>query len=237
MKKIIVLLLIITLLSACETQPNGSAPTESSNPAVEASCVPQTPNPSPTELNDLAVESPSPNKRYSFSEVDPLYGPDSFSVDELTKIFGEPTFLIGYCFQNYAFALNVRFEGVMFDFVANNGEVLSYALAHDPQTLPYGSDMYVVSESDKAVCMNPLCTRIRSEIWPLPRNMKIGDSLDKLYDAYDGDKGRKEIAEGSLMVFYDYGETGHIVYIFSDEGEDSTLAEVSITWYDISLLR
>ena len=207
------MLLALVLLSACAVQPGGSTSIES--------------------LSDVSsvADNSTVDKGYSFSDVDSLYGPDAFSVNELSEIFGEPTFLGGYRFQGGAFALNVRFEDIMFDLVANNGEQLNYIIKDDSMS-PSGFGRYAITESDRSVRMKPLCSWVSGENWPLPRNMKIGDSRDKLTGAYNGDEGLENTAEGQLSVSYDYGQSGYISYIFYND----KLESVSITWYDAEVL-
>jgi len=218
---VIVVSLALLLLSACVTEPNNSNSNESlsESSAVLASII---------SSEDV---SSSTSKKYSFSEIDTLYGPDAFSVNDLAKIFGEPEFIGGYRWGDGAYAINVRFEDIQFDLVANNGEKLNFIVKDDNAS--YDFRKYTVTESDKSVRMKPLISWISSNKWSLPRGMKIGDSRSKLTVAYNGDTGQENAAEGQLSVSYNYGESGHIAYIFYDDKLDS----VSIMWYDINLLR
>jgi len=200
MKKIIIMLLTLILLCSCATQPDDSS----------------------------VVDTPMANKGYSFSEIDILYGPGPFSVNELAEIFGEPTFLTGYHSRDGVSALCVSFKDIQFDLIANNGEELSYALTNDPPPVSDSSGFCSVEESDKSVRMKPICSWVSGEKWPLPRNMKIGDSREQLTHAYNGDMGQENTAEGQLAVAYGYGQSGYIAYIFYDD----KLNSVSITWYD-----
>ena len=210
MKKIVIILLALTLLSSCT-----SSKTSSSNISA-------------------IIENSSSKKTYSFSEVDVLFGLGSFSVNDLVKVFGEPSFIDGYRWDGGAFAVNVQFNDIVFDLVANKGEELNFIVKDDLATSgSYGR--YTVTESDKSVRMKPLNSCIIGKNWPLPRNIKIGDSRNKLTNAYNGDKGKKEILGGELTIFYDYGQSGNIAYVFSIS-KPTVLDRVEIMWYDSNIL-
>jgi len=218
MKKIFILLLMLVLLSACTVHPIGSTSIKSSSASSKTSS--SMPDNSPVD------------KAYSFSEVDALYGPGPFSLNDLAKIFGEPESIYGYRFDGGAFAINIQFNDVVFDLVANNGEKLN--LIKDDSKPP---NYFIVTESDKSVRMKPLNSCIIGGKWTLPRNMKIGDSRDKLTKAYNGDTGQENTDEGELEVSYDYGQSGKIAYTFLTYEPDAGLVSVAITWYDSKILE
>jgi hypothetical protein len=218
MKKIIVMLLALLLLSSCVSQPNGSTPTGSDISASEQTVVSTEP--------------------YSFSEVNTLFGPGPFSVNELAEVFGEPTFIGGYYSEkdgeNGFFVLNALFKDVIIDLAANNGEKLNFIVKDDSKS-PISYDKYQVTNSDREVRMKPQTISIFGGNWELPRKMNFGDSINELYNAYNGNKGKESITQGQFMVFYNYGESGRITYEFGTDAIDDTiykLEQVTIEWYD-----
>jgi hypothetical protein len=217
MKVIIVLLLALLLLSSCVSQPNGSTPTKSDISASEQTIVTTEP--------------------YSFSEVNTLFGPGPFSVNELAKVFGEPTFIDGYYSEkdgkNGFFILSALYKDIYIVLAANNGEKLNFIVKDDSKS-PTSYDKYQITNSDREVRMKPQAISIFGGNWDLPRKMKFGDSINVLYDAYNGNKGKERIAQGQFMVSYNYGESGRITYEFGTDAIDSSnkLEGVSIEWYD-----
>lgn len=217
MKKHIIWISLVLLLSSCTSTSTEGVPTSdqtiiSSDPSVVTS--------------DQTVVSTEP---YSFSEVNPLFGPGPFSVNELVEIFGEPTLLSGhYNGENNFFVVSAVFEDVMFDLAANNGENLNF-MKND--TSPSTSNRYEVTDSDREVRMKPQIISVSGGNWELPRKIKLGDSRETLYEAYDGNKGKEQTAQGQFLVSYDYGESGRIIYHFYTDAIDK-LVQVTIEWYD-----
>lgn len=217
MKIVIVLLLTLLLLSSCVSQPNISTPTVSEIPTSEESIVPTEP--------------------YSFSEVNSLFGPGPFSVNELVKVFGKPTSLYGYYSEadskNGYFGLFVTYKDIYIDLAANNGEKLNFIIKDDSKPL-YSYERYQVTDSDRDVRMKLRSISICVENFELPRNIKLGCSINELYDAYNGNQGKKSFCEHLSLISYKYGESGCITYCFDTESIYSTneLVEVLIEWYD-----
>ena len=216
--KLVILLLSIfgVLLSSCGVPYNDSEFIETNNP-----------------IHDQAVVSIEP---YSFSEINTIFGPAAFSANELATIFGNPNFISGYYSEKNGedgfFVLSVKFEDIIFDLAANNGEELNFIYKVDSI---FDSVEYEVADSDKDVKMKPRSTGIFCEDWELPRSIKLGDSVNAIYNAYDGNKGKGRFAQGQFMVSYDYGESGRVTYMFSsDHIEDINckLSQVFIEWYD-----
>lgn len=220
MKKIIVLLFALLLLSSCVSQSNVSISGES----ISSESVSFESSISVSEQSSISAKS------YSFSEVNPMFGPGPFSVNELAQVFGEPTFLDGYYSErNKCFVLYAAFsENIYVELAANNGEKLSYT----ESTSSYKT--YQVSDSDRYVRMKLLSIDIVGGNWELPRNIKFGDSINALFAAYNGDEGEQSFSEGSFMVSYNYGESGCITYAFETEEIDSSnrLMAVVIEWYN-----
>lgn len=200
-------------------QPNDSFQTESEK--------------STSEQNIISIEP------YSFSDVNTPFGPGPFSVNELTEIFGEPTFVGGYYSEedgeNGFFVLCVLYKDVKVDLAANNGEKLNFIVKDDSKS-PISYDRYQVTNSDKEVRMKPQIISIFGGDWVLPRKMNFGDSIELLYNAYNGNKGKERIAQGQLLISYKYGDSGTITYVFGiDEVEDTfyKLEQVTIEWYNV----
>jgi hypothetical protein len=213
MKVIIVLLLALLLLSSCVSQNNSSTPTESD-----------------ISVSEQIIVSKEP---YSFSEVNTLFGPGPFSVNELAKVFGEPYSIGGYYSEKGYFVLSVGYNDMCIELAANNGEKLNF-IVKDNSASPISTDKYQVSNSDRDVRMKPRFIYISGGNFELPRKIKFGNSINDLYNAYNGNKGKQCIDEGSFLVSYNYGESGSITYAFETEEIDSSnkLKEVMIEWYD-----
>ena len=214
----------LLLLSACAPPLNVSTSTQPSISTSSQTAV----STEPSLTDNVYLE----NEPYSFSEVNPLFGPGPFSVNELAKIFGVPDFIGGYFSEeggeNGFFVLNARFENIMFDLAANNGEELNFIIKND--SVIGGYDKYEVTDSDKEVRMKPQVIGVWGGNWALPRKMNFGDSIEALYNAYNGNKGKEKVVEGRFMVSYDYGESGRITYEFDEN--IYTLEQVTIEWYN-----
>ncbi len=98
-------------------------------------------------------------------------------------------------------------------------------------TSPSASNRYEVTDSDRDVRMNPQIVSVSGGIWELPRKIKLGDSKETLYEAYDGNKGKERTTQGQFLISYDYGESGRIIYHFYTDAMDE-LVQVTIEWYD-----
>lgn len=46
--------------------------------------------------------------------------------------------------------------------------------------------------------------------------VNTGDSIESLYNAYNGNRGTERSAQGDVLASDDYGESGSIVYHFAD---------------------
>lgn len=211
MKKIILLnLIIIFFLSACGIDSEFSLIKDENN-----------------------IKSSIMNEPYPFSEVNELLGPEAFSVNELSEIFGEPSCIYGYYYnsnsENGYYLISTIFKDVMFDLVVNNSDELNL--------ISTGGNIYKVSDSAMDIKMKPKYVSVSNGDWTLPRGIKLGDSIDSLYNAYNGNKGTERFAQGELLISYDYGESGSIIYHFADTSMDgviSGLRQVTIEWYNDS---
>ena len=238
------LLLLLTLLffSSCGTKENNNKTdliTEQATELVETtdslSTDISTTSFTTTIEEVLTAKSEEPvllmNEPYSFSEVNPLFGPDFVSVNELSELFGTPSFIMGYFYdrnvENPYYVISVMFEDVKFDLAANHGE--------DIDLSPTDNERFEVPESSLSISLQPQNVSIWSENLELPRGIQIGNSIETLYDAYKGNRGKERQAQGVFLVSYDYGESGSITYHFNDTSEDGiigALEQVSIEWYN-----
>lgn len=244
MKNILILLLILLLFTSCGVKSNDSTQQESATSSLEQTTIfsselIKTTNitSSPTESslvdNVFAMDEP-----YSFSEVNPLLGIGSFSVNDLSEIFGEPSFVEGYYNDRNVearyYVISVMFKDVMFDLVANNGENLN--LTGIDAESPIRDARYEVPDSAMDVQMKPQSMSILSGDWILPRGIKLGDSTDSLYNVYAGNRGEERFAQGLFLVSYDYGESGSIIYHFdASSSVIGKLKQVTIIWHSTSV--
>lgn len=233
MRNISVLFLMLLILTSCGVEPDGSTPQEvtissSRQDDMETSDI----NDSTSEFS-LSDNVFLTNEPYSFSEVDPLLGPGPFSVNELSEIFGEPSWIEGYYndrnVKSEYYVISVMFKDTKFDLVANSSEELNL--------ISIGDGKYKVSDSAMDVKMKPKYMSVISGDWILPRGIKLGDSIDSLYNAYNGNRGEERFAQGEFLISYDYGESGSIIYHFNGTNTDSTIGEleqITIEWYNDS---
>ena len=246
MKKIFLLFGIFVLFSACRNQPDSFVSTESNSTSIQTAASTNLTQSSTTSVlsssakltaSTLTTTTTTPadivyleSEPYSFSEVSPLFGPEPFSVNELSKIFGEPESIYGYYFERGGyFVLNVFFEDIFFTLAANNGEELNFIVKDESKPL-ISSDRYEVPDSARDVRMKPKSVRVHGEDLVLPRGMKFGDSLETLYNAYNENEGRgSHASEGRFLVYYDYGESGQVIYDF--DSIIGKLQAVTINWH------
>ena len=194
-----------------------------------------------TEIDPVFLK----NEPYSFSEVDPLFGPGPFSVNDLAETFGEPEFIGAYYVgeddyyvegedEDGYFEMWVQFKDITVSFRDKSRDQFHFILQDDPNPdVAYG--VYEATDADREVRLKPQSITVFGKNWPLPRNLKIGDSINTLYEAYDGNKGRERTAQGQFMISYDYEEDGRITYLFNTDVIDENLyiTAFSIEWYDV----
>ena len=88
--------------------------------------------------------------------------------------------------------------------------------------------------------MKPKCMSIISGDWTLSYGIKLGDSKEKVYNAYNGNKGIERQAQGMLLISYNYGEYGSITYHFNDTCENSIISklyQITIEWHNTYTLN
>ena len=232
MKKIPILLFILLMFTSCGVRyyDLSSQETAASLPEQTAVSCEMTAAANATALSDgisTADYDFLMNEPYSFSEVDSVLGPGPFSVNKLSEIFGEPTSVYGYYSNDGFGVISVMFEDVMFDLTANHGEKLNLEPTEN-------SRYYKVPDSAMDIQMEVHYSGIFNGNWRLPRGIKLGDSIESLYNVYNGNRGQERSAQGEFLVSYKYGESGSIIYHFDDTNADGVISgikQVTIEWY------
>lgn len=236
MRNIPVVFLMLLMLTSCGEKPDVSAPQQAA-PSSSAQTAVSDERTETDNTTYAASESPLSDtvfvmdEPYSFSEVDPSLGPGPFSVNELSEIFGEPSWINGYYDDKNNgigyYVISVMFKDVMFDLVANNGEELNLISA--------GDGIYTVPDSAMDIPMKTKYTSVSNGDLALPRRIKLGDSIDALYLAYNGNRGDERSAQGELLISYAYGESDSIIYHFNGASTDGVIGEleqVTVEWYN-----
>ncbi len=160
----------------------------------------------------------------SFFEDNLLLEDNLFSVNELSEMFGEVSFVDGYYNEKYEYyVISVMFKDVKFDLAANSGEELNFTPIKD-------SIYYEVPDSALDIKLKLQYVSIFSGDWSLPKGVKLGDSVEMLYNAYNGDSGEERFAQGEFLVSYSYGESGNIEYHF-DENKINGIKQATISLY------
>ncbi|MBQ8961386.1 MAG: hypothetical protein IJ071_09305 [Ruminococcus sp.] len=152
--------------------------------------------------------------------VDPIFGPGEISVNELAQTFGEPELVYGYFDESGAQIVSVTFQEAMFDLACYDGRLQLEESSDQIQDVP---------ESVLDLELVPETVSITGGDWQLPRNIRLGDSLDTVYSAY-GSHGTERTAQGERLISYDL-EDGAVTYHFDQEG---SLFQFTISWNDRS---
>jgi len=192
-----------------------------------------------TSVQTVATETPREDKVYFFSEIDEDLGPGPFSVNSLSEKYELiQAFGVGYN-HNYN-AIIAEYDGVSFHLVNNFSKELSFEEGFIIQ------GTVSLSDEDKDVFIKPYLTIITSDKINLPRNIKIGDSIEDVATAYDGNEGsnffqyddfyrvvywyRPEVIEALTdnERFNLEAQTGSVSYCFEDE----VLVRVEIRWFE-----
>ena len=127
---------------------------------------------------------------YPASELDPILGPGPFTINELVECFGEPGDIgifqphTGLPYKPFLF---LKFENIEFDF---------FGFHYD----------YDLEEVNRSRLMELYRTIITDGNFPLPRGIRIGDSIEKIRTAYPDPPGRETAGyeDGELNLFYRY---------------------------------
>jgi len=175
---------------------------------------------------------------YFFSEINEALGPGPFSVNSLSDNYKfVQAFGVGYN-HNYN-AIVAEYDGVCFYLVNNWGGDLSFEKGVIiSETVP-------LSDEDKDVFIKPYLTIVTGDEITLPRNIKMGDSRQRITNLYDGDTGylgwghneiyrleywyRPEIIEvyTDNERFNFESQIGSVSYYF----ENDALIKVEIRWF------
>ena len=194
--------------------------------------------------------SPEAKKVFSFSEIDRKFGPGPFSVNDLSSVFGKPVKLHGgvYSMSSTDFALFAAFEGISFDLVTKDNKLSFVNSNNFDRVNNSGENNFPVTEQDKDVKIEPFSTTITGNQWNFARNIKIGDTKEKVIGAYGGYIGDVSEYEGKTTISYTYrpdviekfsedeqfdidSQTGGVNYVFSN----GKLIEIHVFWYDAYL--
>ncbi len=202
MKNIFILILTLILFTSCQENSDKSS--------LKESVI------STSNQNDIIDKS--------FFEDNSLLEDNLFSVNELSEIFGEPSFIDGYYNEKSEYyVISVMFKDVKFDLVANNDEELNFIPIKD-------SIYYEVPDSALDIKLKLQYASIFSGDWSLPKGLKIGDSIEMLYNAYNEKSNNERFVQGEFLVSYNYGEFGNIVYHF-DENKINGIKQATISFY------
>jgi hypothetical protein len=194
-----------------------------------------------TATEEPTIEEPEPAPKpvlYSYTEFDTILQPGCHSVNELAKHFGKPINFAGSIIANQGgpdgmvFALKVEFEGGTAELwdAWESGTKLSYN-NEDYEDYP-GRDLQP-TEGDLALRLELYGFTVTGKSVPLPRGIHIGDSVEKVREAYpDGmnfnyyNKWDEAIIKQSNAYYpeWDYG----VDYIFHDE----ILTQADVTWFN-----
>jgi hypothetical protein len=241
MKSILGVILVLFLFSSCMGKANTFVLEESSIISTQQTTIFEdivtTNTTSLFRENSVIDNNFQIDKSYSFSEIDLLSNNVQFSVNELSRIFGEPLYIYGYYNDknaDYEYCIiSVMFEDAMFDLTCDNDEELNLIPISE-------SEYYKLPNSSKDIQMKPKCMSIISGDWTLSYGIKLGDSKEKVYNAYNGNKGIERQAQGMLLISYNYGEYGSITYHFNDTCENSIISklyQITIEWHNTYTLN
>ncbi|MCL1952827.1 MAG: hypothetical protein FWF60_08380 [Oscillospiraceae bacterium] len=228
MKKFAALLLVSLLLglSGC-----GGAP------AAEETTVPVTTTQGPT-----TEPGPLPEHVwYPYTEFDASLRPGLYSLNELTERYGEPTQLFGEAVapEFGVLGIDVAFEGVRFElWDSYDGTTkLSY---NQGEGYDYRSGE--LTDADRALPLELARVTVTGGGIPLPRGIRVGDSLAQVRAAYPAG-GYERPEGGGLTLSYNYYskadealcEAGGypdlpygVAYYFDGE----TLTQASVSWFN-----
>jgi|GEM_PF-5494404 len=237
MKKTIASIVLFCVLFCASCDKNtDTALSELSRPASSDSSA----------ISSSQQNEPSAAKIYSFSEIDASFGPSAASVDDLSQLFGTPNNVYGYLLSasSLSYAIVAEFDGITFEFVANNGEKLSFASGDETDA----GEKFNVTENDKKVKMKPCSTSVNSAKLSLTRGIKTGCVRADVTAAYGGDTGKELYLDGDGILWINYtyrpdkiieytsdyefnvdSQTGGVYYCFDD---NDVLVSTAVAWYN-----
>ncbi|MCL2494334.1 MAG: hypothetical protein FWE98_01585 [Oscillospiraceae bacterium] len=157
----------------------------------------------PQEAEPLETEERVPPTWYPYTEFDESLQPGYYSINELAKHFGEPIYLIGSCVANMGPGYNIYgllavYEGITLEMWDDGGDVMLSYNMND-----YDHRPLVPIESDKALRLELAGLTVTGKNISLPRGIHVGDSLEKVLDAYPGETYR-ETDDGKLVLDCNY---------------------------------
>ncbi len=185
---------------------------------------------------------------YPVSEVGYLSG--EYTVNELIRRYGQPDSLEGYILSMSSLSLGVeaRFGGITYELLVPQEGVMSFD-NEDTWSQEGGEEpeKFLLTDVDKARTLRVIGVNIVSKTALLPRGIRMGDSRQRMLDAYPGLTKNQEATVDKTWVSVPYcpdehlgqspadsegnpdSERGAVWYHFS---EDDELIEVSISWID-----
>jgi len=158
------------------------------------------------------------------SEIDPIFGPGPFSIDDLTERFGELVWGLSLEHENGWIYTRVNYAGFYFTLILDTDQPFDEI---DPEQI------------DRMQPMDVYMTTVGIEGFPLPRGIRLNDSYEKVREAYpetpyggwiDWDETHT-ISYATLFYLFEGavpGECG-ISYYFKDD----RLEQVSFNWLDL----
>ena len=205
MKKIVVLVLAIALLGLF-----GCGAPES--------------NWEPSEIVETFV--PGEHAIYDFSEFDPTLGPGMFSVNELTERYGKPEHIWADVSNALVLGIGVNFKDVGFSLGGHTERPGVEYCEVNPKS---EYEDLMPNEEGMALPLPLRFTTVVGKKIPLPRGIRIGDSLEVVRAAYPEAPYGGEIyyANRYAQLTYLYGDT-HVTFFFT-KGE-GVLTQVRIVW-------
>ena len=232
-------------MAGCDSQKTETPP-NTPHVATENGAAPK--NEADEKIAAENNATPESKKVFSFSEIDKKFGPGPFSVNDLSSVFGKPVKLNGavYSESSADFALSVAFEGVSFDLVTQDDKLSFVNNDNFDRVNNGGENSFPVKEQDKNIKIEPFYTTITGSQWIFTRNIKIGDTKEKVISAYGGYTGDVSEDEGKTIISYAYrpdvikkssseddgfdieSQTGGVGYVFSND----KLIAIHISWYD-----
>ena len=201
MKKICALALVIAMLglAGCWNAADEATKADITSMTTESTTEMTTTQESTTE------EPIVPRERvfYPYTEFEAILQPGNRSANELAKHYGEPKSITGYCVANMGdcsgYELTAEFEGITFHLWDSGDSKLSY---HADE---YDGSPLVPTERDKDLQLEVYGFDVTGSNIALPRGIRIGDSRDKVREAYPDEPAEVyENENGEPDLFYRY---------------------------------